>query len=219
MVIKKSLAQQSYFLQSRRWSDSTCRARTALRTRYGKRRGQQKALVIDGERSATLVNAGGGSAAELAGESGKERTEGRSREEAIKKEEAEGREVHTRKRARTPDERHGEEEGGQGPPTPRLHLADKTGRRSTLGQWIQREGGPPEASQKKRVALAGSRTAASDGAGAPPQPGTCEGREIIDRVEREKGLSESKRGEGNTTGKGGIEEQLTTTKRNDGYGT
>ena len=47
-------------------------------------------MVIDGERSATLGNAGGGSAAELAGESGKERTEGRSREEALK-EEAEGR--------------------------------------------------------------------------------------------------------------------------------
>ena len=128
---------------------------------------------------------------------------------------------HSRKKqkVRTPDERHGEDEGGQGSPTPRLHLADKTGRRSKLGQWIQREGGPPEASQKKRVALAGSRTAAtSDGAGAPPQPGTCEGRQIIDRGEGEKGLSESKKGEGNTTGKGGNEEQLTTTKETTGTG-
>ena len=48
--------------------------------------------------------------------------------------------------------------------------------------------GPPEARQKKRVAVTGSRTeATSDGVGATPQPGTYERREVIGRVERERG--------------------------------
>ena len=98
---------------------------------------------------------------------------GQERKHSRKKQKVE---VHTRERARTPDERHGEEEGGQRTPTPRPQLADKTGRRSTLEQWMQREGGPPEARQKKRVDLPGSKTTAtSDGTGATPQPDTYEG--------------------------------------------